>query len=88
MRNEKERLSLHAYVQAFFPSNFEVTLRRSLGDPDDWVLMVRDAITGNSAGYEGSALSILDICSMGKIAAELCQRLSHQAAGSRDNQRT
>ncbi len=81
MRDEVERVSLHAYVQAFFPSNFEVTLRRSLRDPDDRVLMVRNAITGKSAGYEGSALSILDICSMGNIAVVLCQRLSDQAAG-------
>lgn len=81
MRNELRRLSLHSYVQAFFSSNFEITMRRSLKDPDDRVLTVRDSITGNSADYEGSALSILDICSMGNIAAVLCQRLSDQAAG-------
>lgn len=81
MRNEVQRLSLHSYVQAFFPSNFEVSLRRSLKDPDDRLLTVRDAITGNAASYEGSALSILDICSMGSIAADLCGQLSDQAAG-------
>ncbi|WP_273861943.1 hypothetical protein [Pseudomonas sp. LA5] len=81
MRNEVQRLSLLSYVQAFFPSNFEVTLRRSFKDPDDRVLTVRDVITGNAAAYEGSALSILDICSMGSIAENLCGRLSDQAAG-------
>lgn len=79
MRNEVERLRLNAYVQAFFPSHFEVMLRRSLKDPDDRVLTVRDGITGNAATYEGSALSILDICSMGNIAEELCCRLNEQA---------
>ena len=81
MRNEVQRLSLLSYVQAFFPSNFEVTLRRSLKDPDDRVLTVRDSITGIDAIYEGSALAILDICSMGSIAEDLCGRLSDQAAG-------
>lgn len=81
MRNEVKRLSLLAYVKAFFPSNFELTLRRSLKDPDDRVLTVRDVITGNAAAYEASALSILDICSMGSIAENLCGRLSDQAAG-------
>lgn len=79
MRNEVQRLSLLCYVQAFFPSNFEVTLRRSPKDPDDRVLTVRDTNTGNDAAYEGSALSILDICSMGNIAEELCCRLNEQA---------
>lgn len=83
MRNEVQRMSLHSYVQAFFPSNFVVTLRRSLKDPNDQVLTVRDAITGNAAAYEGSALSILDICSMGSIAEEMCGRLSDQASGRR-----
>lgn len=83
MRNEAKRLSLQSYVQAFFPSNYEVHLRRSLKDPDDRVLTVRDAITGKSAAYEGSALSILDICSMGIIAADLCGELSDQASGRR-----
>ncbi len=81
MLNEVQRLNLLSYVQAFFPSNFEVSLRRSLKDPDDRVLTVRDAITGNAAAYEGSSLSILDICSMGSIAEDLCGRLSDQAAG-------
>lgn len=81
MRNEVQRLSLLSYVQAFFPSNFEVTLRRSLKAPDDRVLTVRDTITGNDAAYEGSSLSILDICSMGSIAEDICGRLSDQAAG-------
>lgn len=80
MRNQVQRLSLLSYVQAFFPSNFEVTLRRSLKDPDDRVLTIRDAVTGTTAVYEGSALSILDICSMGSIAEDLCGRLSDQAA--------
>ncbi len=80
MRNEVQRLSLLSYIQAFFPATFEVTLRRSLKDPDDQVLTVRDTITGNDATYEGSALSILDICSMGSIAEDLCGRLSDQAA--------
>lgn len=80
MRNEVQRLSLLCYVQAFFPSNFEVTLRRSLKDPGDQVLTVRDTIAGNVATYEGSALSILDICSMGNIAEELCCRLNEQAS--------
>ncbi len=83
MRNEVQRLSLESYVQAFFPSNFEVKLRRSFVDPDDRVLTVRDVITGNAAAYEGSALSILDICSMGSIAEDLCGRLSDQASGRR-----
>lgn len=83
MCNEVKRLSLHSYVQAFFPSNFEVSLRRSLKDPGDQVLKVRDTITGNTAAYEGSALSILDICSMGNIAADLCGRLSDQVPGRR-----
>ncbi|WP_208690963.1 hypothetical protein [Pseudomonas oryzihabitans] len=81
MHNEVRRMSLLSYVQAFFPSNFEVTLRRSLKDQDYRVLTVRDSITGNDAAYEGSALSILDICSMGSIAEDLCGRLSDQAAG-------
>jgi hypothetical protein len=81
MRNEVQRLSLLSYVQAFFPSTFEVTLRRSLKDPGDRVLKVRDVLTGNDAAYEGSALSILDICSMGSIAEDLCGRLSDQASG-------
>lgn len=81
MRNEVQRLSLVSYVQAFFPATFEVTLRRSLKDPDDRVLTVRDTITGYEAAYEGSALSILDICSMGSIAEDICGRLSDQAAG-------
>ncbi len=81
MRNEVKRLSLLSYVQAFFPSNFEVTLRRSLKDPDNRVLTVRDVITGNDVVYEGSALSILDICSMGSIAEDICGRLSDQASG-------
>lgn len=83
MRNEVQRLSLRAYVQAFFPSNFEVSLRRSLKDPDDQVLIVRDVITDNAATYEGSLLSILDICSMGNIAEELRCRLSEQASRRR-----
>lgn len=83
MRNEVQRLNLLSYVQAFFPSNFEVSLRRSLKDPDDQVLIVRDVITDNAATYEGSLLSILDICSMGNIAEELCCRLSEQASRRR-----
>lgn len=83
MRNEVQRLSLRSYVQAFFPSNFEVSLRRSLKDPDDQVLIVRDVITDNAATYEGSLLSILDICSMGNIAEELRCRLSEQASRRR-----
>lgn len=71
MRNEMKRLSLQSYVQAFFPSNFEASLRRSLKDLHDQVLAVRDTITGNAATYEGSSLSMLDICSMGSIAADL-----------------
>ena len=80
MRNEVQRLNLLSYVRAFFPSNFEVSLRRSLKDPDDQVLIVRDVITDNAATYEGSLLSILDICSMGNIAEELCCRLNEQAS--------
>lgn len=83
MRNEVQRLNLLSYVQAFFPSNFEVSLRRSLKDPDDQVLIVRDVITDNAATYEGSLLSILDICSMGNIAEELRCRLSEQASRRR-----
>ncbi len=83
MRNEVRRMSLLSYVQAFFPSNFDVTLRRSLKDPDDQVLIVRDVITDNAATYEGSLLSILDICSMGNIAEELRCRLSEQASRRR-----
>lgn len=83
MRNEVQRLSLLSYVQAFFPSNFDVSLRRSLKDPDDQVLIVRDVITDNAATYEGSLLSILDICSMGNIAEELRCRLSEQASRRR-----
>lgn len=83
MRNEVDLLSLHAYVRAFFPSNCEMHLRRSLKDPDDLVLTVYDAITGNAAAYEGSALSILDVCSMGGIAEDLCSRLRDQASGRR-----
>ena len=83
MRNEVQRLSLLSYVQAFFPSNFDVSLRRSLKDPDDQVLIVRDVITDNAATYEGSLLSILDICSMGNIAEELCCRLNEQASRRR-----
>ncbi|WP_144958442.1 hypothetical protein [Pseudomonas oryzihabitans] len=83
MRNEVQRLNLLSYVQAFFPSNFDVTLRRSLKDPDDRVLIVRDVITDNAATYEGSLLSILDICSMGDIAEELCCRLNEQASRRR-----
>ncbi|WP_146750249.1 hypothetical protein [Pseudomonas sp. RIT411] len=83
MRNEVQRVSLRSYVQAFFPSNFEVSLRRSLKDPDDQVLIVRDVITDNAATYEGSLLSILDICSMGNIAEELRCRLSEQASRRR-----
>nr|WP_314582295.1 hypothetical protein [uncultured Pseudomonas sp.] len=83
MRNEIERLSLHCYVQAFFPSNFEVSLRRSLKDPDDRVLSVRDAITHNTATFEGPLLAILDICSMGDIAARMCNQLADQATGPR-----
>lgn len=84
MRNEVQRLSLLSYVQAFFPSSIQVMLRRSLEDPDDWVLTVRDVNTGNAAAYEGSALSILDICSMGNIAEDLCCRLCDQAAARKE----
>lgn len=80
MQNEVKRLSLDSYVRAFFPSSFEVSLRRSLNDPDDRVLTVRDTVTGNAASYEGSALSILDICSMGTIAEDLRGKLSDQAS--------
>ncbi|WP_278441021.1 hypothetical protein [Pseudomonas oryzihabitans] len=83
MRNEVQRLNLLSYVRAFFPSNFDVSLRRSLKDPDDQVLIVRDVITDNAATYEGSLLSILDICSMGNIAEELCCRLNEQASRRR-----
>jgi len=80
MRNEVQRLNMLSYVRAFFPSNFDVSLRRSLKDPEDQVLIVRDVITDNAATYEGSLLSILDICSMGNIAEELCCRLNEQAS--------
>lgn len=83
MSNGVRRLSLNSYVEAFFPLNFEVLLRRSLKDPDDRVLTVRDSITGNSVSYEGSALSILDICSMGSIASDLCGQLVDRAARER-----
>lgn len=83
MRNEVERLSLLPYIKAFFPVNFEVRLRRSLNDPDDRVLTVRDSITGHAVSYEGSALSILDICSMGSIASDLCAQLVDRATRER-----
>lgn len=75
MRYEVEQLRLHAYVQAFFPSDFEVTLKRSLHYPDDRVLIVRNHTTGATAFYKGSALSILDICSMESIAASIRSEL-------------
>lgn len=83
MSNGVRRLSLNSYVEAFFPPNFEVRLRRSLKDPDDRVLTVRDSITGNAVSYEGSALSILDICSMGCIASDLCEQLVDKAIRER-----
>ncbi|WP_338546854.1 hypothetical protein V6W80_09995 [Pseudomonas benzopyrenica] len=83
MRNEIQRLSLLSYAQAFFPSNFEVSLRRSRKDLDDRVLTVRDAITHNTATFEGPLLALLDICSMGDIAARMCNQLADQATGPR-----
>ncbi|RAU39273.1 hypothetical protein [Pseudomonas sp. RIT411] len=83
MRNRVERMSLCSYVQAFFPMNFDVTLDRSDVNPDHRVLTVRDAVTHNTAVYEGPLLAIIDICSMGDIAARMCSQLAEQATGPR-----
>lgn len=83
MRKQAEQLSLNAYVEAFFPLNFEVTLERSENYLDGRILTVYDGITNKSATYEGPLLAILDICSMGTIAAELCNELCEQAATRR-----
>lgn len=83
MRNRVDRMSLRSYVQAFFPTNFDVTLAQSEGHPDSRVLTVRDAITHNTATFEGPLLAIIDICSMADIAARLCNQLADQATGPR-----
>ncbi len=83
MSNGVQRLSLNSYVTAFFPSNFEVTLERSVSNPDDRILTVCDGITHRTAIYEGPLLAILDICSMGTIAAEMCNELCDQATARR-----
>lgn len=83
MRNQVERMSLCSYVQAFFPTNFDVTLDRSDANPDHRILVVRDAITHNTATFEGPLLAIIDICSMGDIAARMCSQLAGQATGPR-----
>lgn len=79
MRNRVERISLCSYVRAFFPTKFDVTLDRSDVNPDHRVLTVRDAVTHNTAVYEGPLLAIIDICSMGDIAARMCSQLAGQA---------
>lgn len=83
MRSDANRLSLTYYVEAFFPSNFEVMLERSESDPDFRLLTVCDVITNKTATYEGPLLAILDICSMGSIAADICNELCEQAAARR-----
>lgn len=83
MRDRVKRMSLCSYVQAFFPTNFDVTLDRSDTNPDHRILVVRDAITHNTATFEGPLLAIIDICSMGDIAARMCSQLSGQATGPR-----
>lgn len=79
MRNQANGLSLNSYVEAFFPSNFEVKLEHSESDPDDRILTVCDVITNKTATYEGPLLAILDICSMGNIAADICNELCERA---------
>lgn len=83
MRNRVDRMSLRSYVQAFFPTNFDVTLGQSECHPDSRVLTVRDAITDNTATFEGPLLAIIDICSMADIAARLCNQLAGQATWPR-----
>lgn len=83
MHNQANRLGLNSYVEAFFPSNFEVMLERSESDPDDRILTVTDVITNKTVTYEGPLLAILDICSMGTIAADMCNELCEQATTRR-----
>nr|WP_314563311.1 hypothetical protein [uncultured Pseudomonas sp.] len=83
MRNQANRLGLNSYVEGFFPSNFEVMLERSESSPDERILTVCDVITNKTAIYEGPLLAILDISSMGNIAADICNELCEQATASR-----
>ena len=78
MCNEAERLSLDEYLKAFFPSSFNVDLTRSADCADHRLLIVRDGGSGKAASYEGPLLAILDICSMGTIAAEMCNHIRDQ----------
>jgi len=83
MSHQVNKFSLTSYVEAFFPSNFEVMLERSETNPDDRILTVCDVITDRTTSYEGPLLAILDICSMGAIAADLCNELCGHAATRR-----
>lgn len=84
MSHQANRFSLISYVEAFFPSNFEVMLERSESNPDDRILTVCDVMTSKTTTYEGPLLAILDICSMGTIAADLCNELCGNAATRRE----
>lgn len=83
MSHQASRFSLTSYVEAFFPLNFEVMLERSESNPDDRILTVCDVITKRTTTYECPLLAILDICSMGTIAAHLCNELREPTATRR-----
>lgn len=84
MSHQANRFSLTSYVEAFFPLNFEVMLERSERNPDDRILTVCDVITNRATTYEVPLLAILDICSMGTIAADLCNELCGHATTRRE----